>query len=488
MATTARAVGAGVLVVVLAAGAYTTADAYDVVPGVLTLAPVPDPPAPFPTAPGAVEPTAPAPALAELDPQAPIPAADPVQALVDDLVADRRMSTVAGGTLLDGTPAPAGTRPPVGVVVVDDLTGETLAEHLPDEGRTPASTAKLATAVAALDRLGPDVTLPTRVVRGPDDQVVLVGGGDMMLAADAGDPDAVVGHAGLGDLATQTAAALVREGVGSVRVVVDDSLFSGPLLSPTWAQSDVNAGFVAPVTALAVDIAKIRPGEYPPRQTDPSLSAARVFAERLAAAGVTVQGSPTRGTAPEGATPLAEVRSAPLGEIVHYMLDTSDNTIAEVVSRLVALEQGLPASFQGGTQAVLHVVSTLGVDTAGARLSDASGLGAGSALSPRTVAGLVRLTTGPQHPVLRAVATGMPIGGLTGTLADRYGSSAARGLVRAKTGSLPHVTGLAGTVVDADGRRLVFAVLADGTPDGGQPAPRAAIDAFVTALAGCGCR
>ena len=44
----------------------------------------------------------------------------------------------------------------------------------------------------------------------------------------------------------------------------------------------------------------------------------------------------------------------------------------------------------------------------------------------------------------------MPIGGLTGTLSDRYTQSQARGLVRAKTGSLPHVTALSGTVLDAD--------------------------------------
>ena len=82
----------------------------------------------------------------------------------------------------------------------------------------------------------------------------------------------------------------------------------------------------------------------------------------------------------------------------------------------------------------------------------------------------------------------MPVAGLTGTLAERYTTTSARGLVRAKTGSLPGVTSLAGTVVDADGRQLLFAVLADQTPAGGQPAPRAAIDGFVARLAGCGCR
>ncbi|MGY4643921.1 D-alanyl-D-alanine carboxypeptidase/D-alanyl-D-alanine endopeptidase [Cellulomonas sp. URHB0016] len=470
MNTAARATGIAALVLVLTAGAYVTADAHDVVPGPLTLAPTVAPAAPFPSAPGAVTPTDPAAALPALDPQAPLPASPVVQGMVDRLVGDPRLGTS------------------VGVVVADQVTGEVVASHVPDQGRTPASTAKLVTAVAALSTLGADVTMPTRTVRGAPDEVVLVGGGDMMLAAGEGDPDATVGHAGLADLAAQTAKGLQLAGVASVRLTFDDSLFTGPAINPTWNPSDVAVGYVAPVTALAVDTAKMKDGEYPPRWPDPSLAAAKTFAQRLTEAGIAVTGAPTRGTAPEGAQQLGEVRSAPLDQVVHHFLDESDNTITEVVSRLVAIHEGLPASSEGGAQAVLHVAQVLGVDTTGAHLSDASGLGAGSVLPPDLLLGLLRLTADPAHPALRDVATGMPIAGLTGTLADRYTTSPARGQIRAKTGSLPHVTALAGTVLDVDGRQLVFVVLADATPDGGQWAPRQLIDEFAASLAACGCR
>lgn len=470
MTTAARVAGVGALVVVLAAGAYATADAYDVVPGIVTLAPpVPDP-APFPTAPGAVAPTGVTRALGDLDPQVPLPASAQVQALVDALVVDARLG------------------PSVGVAVVDQLTGELLAGNAPDAGRVPASTAKVLTGVAALTALDPDATLDTRVVRVADDAIALVGGGDMMLAAGAGDPTATAGRAGLGDLAAQTAAALTAQGATTVRLLVDDSLFTGPAVSPAWDPANVGEGFVAPVTALAVDVGRLREGEYAPRSTDPSLAAAKVFAQRLAEQGVTVQGDPVRTTSVGDAPELARVRSAPVVDVVHHFLETSDNSITEVVSRLVALDAGLPASFDGGTQAVLHQVGTLGVDVSGARLADASGLGDGSSLSPALLAQVVRLTADPAHPRLRDVAVGMPVAGLSGTLSDRYTQSAARGLVRAKTGSLPGVTSLAGTVLDAQRRQLVFVVMADQTPPGGQWAPRQTIDGFVAALADCGCR
>ena len=199
-------------------------------------------------------------------------------------------------------------------------------------------------------------------------------------------------------------------------------------------------------------------------------------------------GTPSLVTAPAGATELGVVRSAPIADVVQYFLHTSDNTITEVVARVVAVHMGLPGSFEAASKAVLRAAAALGLATSAATLVDASGLGAGSALPPQLLVDLVRLAIDPTHPELREVATGLPIAGLSGTLADRFTTTAARGLVRAKTGSLPHVTSLAGTVVDADGRLLAFAVLADQTPDGGQLAPRATIDAFVTTLQACGCR
>lgn len=463
------AAGTAALLLVLGGGGYLAADAYDVVPGIVTLEPPPPTPAPFPAVPGAVPAPPVEPAVDDLDASAPVPSGGVVSALAAGLVADPR------------------TGSSVGVVVVDALTGTVLADVGGAQPRIPASTAKLLTALAALTALGPERTLPTTVVRPEADRVVLVGGGDMMLSSGAGDPEAVNGAAGMVDLVAQTVRTLRQAGTTEVTVGFDDSLFTGPAINPAWRPADVAAGYVAPVAAMAVNVAKTREAPYPPRFPDPAASAAQLFADLLSEQGIAVEGVPTRTTVAADALEVARVESAPLREVVRYAMQVSENTITEVLCRLVAVERGLPPSFEGATRAVLLEAANQEVDVAGARLADCSGLADGSALPARLLTDVLLLAADPDHAELLPVVVDLPVSGWQGTMADRYREGVARGLVRAKTGSLRGVTSLAGTVLTQDQRLLVFAVLADATPPGGQPAPRAAIDGFVQALATCGC-
>lgn len=471
MGARGRAVVTGVLVTTLGLGVgWLTLDALDLAPGFLTLEPPPPIAEPFPTAPGATAADPVAPVIADLDPDAALPDAATVAAWATQLAGDARMGASTS------------------VMVSDVLTGTVLADLSGDVGQVPASTVKILTAMAAVSALGPQTRLPTTVVQTEPGRLVLVGGGDMMLAAGRGDPAATVGHAGLADLADQVVARLRQAGVTEVRLAVDDSLFAGPAIHPDWKAPDVAAGYVAAVSPVGVEIAKTKPEEeYPPRYPDPALHATALLADLLNQAGITVVGNPTRTVAPEGATELGRVESATIAEVVRYTLHVSDNTIAEVLGRLVAVERGLPGSFQGATTAVLAQVAYDGVDVTGARLDDCSGLSAQSSVPARVLVGAVRLAAQPGGEDLLPVLTDLPVGGWLGTLADRFTSGPGQGLVRAKTGSLPGVTSLAGTVQTVDGRLLAFAVMADQTPPGGQARPRAVIDTFVQRLAGCGC-
>lgn len=443
--------GGAVAAVVALFGGYLVADAYDVVPGMLTMAePWPEP-SPFPSAPGAVEGPAPAALLESLPEDAPVPDSVEMQRLVTGLAKDKRL----------------GSR--VGVVVADGQSGDVLGSSSPDKLMTPASTQKLFTGVAALTSIA-SPTLDTKAVLVDDNTVVLVGGGDMMLSAGEGDPDVVNGRAGLADLAQQVAAKVKVDGTTEVRVALDDTLFTGDDIAPTVASPDIAAGYVAPVSSIGINVGLLSDGygDNGPRASDPGKYAAEIFAAALEKEGLKTAGAVIDASAPDDARVLGQVSSAPLAEVVGFAMQYSDNTITEVLGRLVAVDAGLPGSNDGATQAVIASAKDLGVDMTGARLRDCSGLADGSYLSSQQLVDLLAKMVDPAHPKLRSEAVGMPIAGLTGTLDSSHGrftgTNSARGVARAKTGSLPKVRALSGTVVTADDRLLVFTVLADSIP------------------------
>jgi D-alanyl-D-alanine carboxypeptidase/D-alanyl-D-alanine-endopeptidase (penicillin-binding protein 4) len=363
--------------------------------------------------------------------------------------------------------------------VVDVASGRQLYARTPTASAAPASTAKLLTAAAVFAVKKVTDRIATTVVAGTGGRIVLVGGGDPTLSgAPAGTAPLYPDAARLSDLADQLRAANVP-----IRgIVVDDSLFAGPKISPAWAPEDVPSFYASAITPVLADGGKAHPADYG-RSATPDLDAGRELAALLGRPGLPV----TRGSAPTGATQLARVESAPIGTLVEQMLQQSDNVIAECLARQVALAQHQPASFVGAAQAIRAVLTRLGSDPGGGMV-DASGLAAKDRLSPHGLVGVLRLIAGSARPALHNVLTGLPIAGWSGTLADRYLSGASRvaaGVVRAKTGTLSGVSTLAGFVHDKGGRLLAFAFLANGVPST-YDADRA-LDVLAAKLAGCGC-
>jgi D-alanyl-D-alanine carboxypeptidase/D-alanyl-D-alanine-endopeptidase (penicillin-binding protein 4) len=105
-------------------------------------------------------------------------------------------------------------------------------------------------------------------------------------------------------------------------------------------------------------------------------------------------------------------------------------------------------------------VADAGLATEGYHAVDGSGLDVADRLSCSLLMDALDLA-GPKSPV----AAGFPIAGETGTLATRFQGTPSAGRLRAKTGSLNYVVGLAGFVDAGDARTLEFALLANDLPD-----------------------
>jgi D-alanyl-D-alanine carboxypeptidase/D-alanyl-D-alanine-endopeptidase (penicillin-binding protein 4) len=458
---------------------YATLDVYDHAPGILTLAPPPDPvpvttPGSAATASTVPQPRA-APAgmpLATSGAAAPVPTTAGLQAAV-------------GGVLAG--PALAGS---ASVAVRDAATGVHLLDVAADQPRIPASSLKLLSAAAVNATFPPGATLTTKVVLGPTpDRVFLVAGGDTLLDPGGGDPAAVSGRAGLGALTSATAEALRSNGTHAVSVSLDLSYAPGPLTAPTWSPSFQPSGITGAVTAIGLSTQRATPGH--PGPSDPAAAVLSAFVGGLRWHGIQVTAGPI-GAAPSGASVLASVTSAPVSDQLALALDESDNALTESLTRQAAFRAGAPTGFAETAAFVRATLSAHGVDVTGVRMVDACGLSRENVAPARVLADVMGLGTSERVPGMRDTLAQLPVAGLSGTLADRFvdaGSHVAAGVARAKTGTLTGVSAIAGTLVTADGRLLTFTVLVNGVDPGeGTLRAREALDRFTATLASCGCR
>jgi D-alanyl-D-alanine carboxypeptidase/D-alanyl-D-alanine-endopeptidase (penicillin-binding protein 4) len=388
------------------------------------------------------------------------------------------------GAQVAPAPPPRGTQ--MGYLLVDLASGRELASLHPDLPLIPASTTKLATAIVALDALGPEFRFRTELrAAGPVREGVLEG--DLILKG-GGDPALDV--ADLLELAVHLSTAGIREVHG--RFLIDDTaLPRSPEIAPDQpAEAPYNPGIgalsvafnrvhvawrgagraVEAVTLPPLEEARFEaalPDRLPPggvelgsrqdgtvvwrvadrgrrRQAselpvkDPGLHAGNLF-RRLALALDIVVGAPERGMAPADAILIAVHESAPLRQLLHDTLLYSNNMMAETIG--LAAAQQLKRSYgqaPEGALLVRHLAQLMPeVDWRGAVLPNNSGLDGSARLTPRQLAAIVRY--GWRSDALPAL---LPASGWSGTLAGRFDDAALR--VWAKTGSVHYGGALAG--------------------------------------------
>lgn len=416
---------------------------------------------------------------------------------------------------------PALRRAHVGLLVQAAGTGEVLFDRDAEKLFIAASTTKLVTAAAALRRLGPDHRWRTRLLAAGDlrgdtlrGDLWILGDGDPRLTADE-----------VRAWARQVRDAGVRHVAGDVvgddrvfeppiwgRGWTWEDLYSGwgagvsgLQLSPASARAELLAGPApgspatlrfpdpGPVPSLENRVLTGAPGDevrihfVPPPEggavrllgwvpaggdpvrlslapAHPTLHLLAVLGRAMEDAGVRVSGRYRRATEeerPEG--PVAwerELVSEPLSEVVERLLERSDNQVAESLLRTLGREVSGVGSAEAGLRAVEATLAGWGIAPGAVELADGSGLSRYSRVTPAALVRLLRRIL--QLPGYEPLHRALPVAAETGTLSRRMAATAAEGNARAKTGSLGGVRALAGYVRDADGERLVFALLVNG--------------------------
>ena len=210
---------------------------------------------------------------------------------------------------------------------------------------------------------------------------------------------------------------------------------------------------------------------------DPARYAATVFAEVLEASGIRVAGpvETSSDPLPPGVRVLAARDSEPLSEILKAVNKPSRNLHAEILLRLLGSYVKGEGSTDAGHAALQDFLTRAGVRSEAWALHDGSGLSRSDILSP---AGLVDLLVAmDRHRYARPFRESLAVAGLDGTLENRMRGTPAAGRILAKTGTLRHVSALAGYASSRSGERLAFALLLNHHTASGLEA-NSAIDAI----------
>jgi serine-type D-Ala-D-Ala carboxypeptidase/endopeptidase (penicillin-binding protein 4) len=362
--------------------------------------------------------------------------------------------------------APPLDRALVGVRVVELATGRVVFDHHGTTGFTPASNTKLFSGAFALAKLGaayhfrssvlsetqPD---PAGMVHG---DVTLVASGDPTLSGRAYPFESCRHPSENGAVLRALAGQLATAGVTRIEgdIVGDDTRYPFEPYGPDWTLEDTGEGGEAPVSAWIVNDNVAGTNEDDQRGLrDPALTVAERFRQALIDQGIAVTGQArarhrqanVAATAPGTGVELAARFSPPLSQILQTMEKCSVNLHAEALLLEAAFQaRGELMSRKQALDEEKTYFAGKGVPPEQFEFNDGSGLSRSNLVTPAAVTAL--LLAIQNAPWRDSFLEALPIGGVDGTLAHRFGGDPRARLIRAKTGTLRHVAALSGYVSD----------------------------------------
>lgn len=374
-------------------------------------------------------------------------------------------------------------------------TGEVLFQRSGTTAARTGSVLKVITASAAVAVLGPDYQISTRVMDGSaPGTIVLVGYGDATLSAmPPGTESVYTGAPKLSSLAQAALAsyAAAHAAVPITNIVLDATYWNAAdKWDPAWKRTEQTIGYHSEVTALQVDGDRADPTKQTsPRSTDPIGRAGAAFLQALRDAdgdGIVDPAVTFSTGASTGGVVLAEVKSQPLRTLIKQMMLNSDNTLAEMLARIVSKASGFDGSAASLQQAIPSALWPDDSATAASVvIKDGSGLSEFNGVPPQVMAGWMRtVQSGVSN--LDIVRDALPVAGKSGTLSSRFGGNnqIARGNVTAKTGWIDTAYTLSGYFTATDGTLMTFAFYAVG--DGIKDNAKDALDTLTVGALNCG--
>lgn len=357
-----------------------------------------------------------------------------------------------------------------GVLVVDPESGDTLYSHNAGKLFMPASNQKLLTGATALTQLGPDFRFVTRfATNGPqrdstlDGDLVVVGRGDPTFSDSMRAGDYRNAFRDMADSVSRRGIRRIRGSLRRAGHAFPDSTYGfgwqvDDLRTPSGAVVDelfVNEG-VLPGTRVRAN------GDTVAAQVvirEPAAAFLDALAAALSERHIAIDGTADARTAlpDSGLLPMFELRSPPLSMILARMAKPSQNQIAEILFKTLALERTGVGVADSGRRVVERQLLAWGAQPDGFAVRDGSGMSRHDYVTPETIVRVLdAMRKSPDFPIWYDA---LPIAGVDGTIASRMKGTPAERNVHAKTGTVDKARSLSGYVTTAGGRLLLFSFL-----------------------------
>jgi serine-type D-Ala-D-Ala carboxypeptidase/endopeptidase (penicillin-binding protein 4) len=232
--------------------------------------------------------------------------------------------------------------------------------------------------------------------------------------------------------------------------VTTRAALTGPRTLEWWRDSATVPGITVRGSIAAGDSAS-----FTVSQPDGRAMYVAAVTQALTQAGIRVRSAKLPATVSDTVVVLS---SLPLRQVLGAMQKPSQNQIAEVLYRTLALHETGVGTPDSARAVVERQLAAWGVRTDARAVRDGSGLSRHDYITPRALVQI--LDTMRRRSDFSTFRDALPVAGVDGTLANRM-RGVAQGRVFAKTGTIDKARSLSGYVTTADGELLIFSILAN---------------------------
>ncbi len=324
-------------------------------------------------------------------------------------------------------------------IIVYDLTADSiLFKHNERQLMRPASTMKMITAVAALDRLGGSHLFTTKLAysgklnnRTLNGNLYCIGGFDPKFSND--DLNAFVQQ-------------IKNMGIDTIRgkLIADKSMKDSDPMGEGWCWDDGDNN-----------------PQMSPLQINQKDDVIERFRRELITSGVYIEGFTENGRADKNAQVIC-TRTHTMDEILLRMMKNSDNLYAEAMFYQMGAATGAhPANAKSAAGVIKKLITKVGLNTEDYRIADGSGLSLYNYVTPEMELRFLKYAY-ERRDIYDHLRPSLPIAGEDGTLKNRMQKTAAAGNVYAKTGTVSGVSCLAGYCTAPNGHILCFSIMNNG--------------------------